>query len=244
VFVSCESPYRGTGSEAKRFVTFERTFRGRVQCGDFPHLLVYGPSGAGKKTRIMCLLRELYGPGVEKLRIEHQTIVAPSKKKIEINTIASNYHLEVNPSVLTSVCKKEGLLLPPELAKQISDKSGRNLRRALLMCEACRVQQYPFSADQDVPEPDWEVYLRETANAIVSQQSPQRYDGKCEAGLVEELLNNCDGQLKTEVAHLAAYYEHRLHLGSKAIYHLEAFVAKFMAMYKKFMEDGLDAMMF
>ena len=111
----------------------------QVQCGDFPHLLVYGPSGAGKKTRIMCLLRELYGAGVEKLRIEHQTITvrltvvrtaspplptyfllfetfscsklsesiihdchfvsvqAPSKKKIEINTIASNYHLEVNP---------------------------------------------------------------------------------------------------------------------------------------------------
>lgn len=44
-------------------------------------------------------------------------------------------------SVLTSVCKKEGLLLPPELAKQISEKSGRNLRKALLMCEACRVQQ-------------------------------------------------------------------------------------------------------
>lgn len=70
----------------------------KVQCGDFPHLLVYGPSGAGKKTRIMCLLRELYGAGVEKLRIEHQSITAPSKKKIEINTIASNYHLEVNPS--------------------------------------------------------------------------------------------------------------------------------------------------
>uniref|UniRef100_A0A674NHS8 Replication factor C (activator 1) 3 n=1 Tax=Takifugu rubripes TaxID=31033 RepID=A0A674NHS8_TAKRU len=77
-------------------------------------------------------------------------------------------------SVLTAVCKKEGLLLPPELAKQISERSGRNLRKALLMCEACRVQQYPFSADQEIPVADWVIYLRETANAIVSQQSPQR----------------------------------------------------------------------
>lgn len=32
--------------------------------------------------------------------------------------------------------------------------------------------------DQDVPETDWEVYLRETANAIVSLQSPQRYESE------------------------------------------------------------------
>lgn len=63
-------------------------------------------------------------------------------------------------------------------------------------------------------------------------------------GLVTELLSNCDGHLKAEVVQMAAYYEHRLQLGNKAIYHLEAFVAKFMAIYKKFMEDGLDNFMF
>ncbi|KAM6145427.1 replication factor C subunit 3 isoform 2-T2 [Phoenicopterus ruber ruber] len=286
----------------------------------------------------MCLLRELYGAGVEKLRIEHQSITAPSKKKIEISTIASNYHLEVNPSdagnndrvviqellktvaqsqqletstqrdfkvvLLTEVdkltkdaqhalrrtmekymatcrlilcCNSMSKIIGPiqsrclavrvpapsiedELAQRLAEKSGRNLRKALLMCESCRVQQYPFTADQEIPEMDWEVYLRETANAIVSQQTPQRllevrgrlYELLTHCippeiimkGLLTELLNNCDGQLKGEVAQMAAFYEHRLQLGSKAIYHLEAFVAKFMAIYKKFMEDGLDDMMF
>lgn len=66
--------------------------------GDFPHLMFYGPSGAGKKTRIMCLLRELYGIGAERLRNETMTFTTPSNRKIEIMTVGSNYHLEVNPS--------------------------------------------------------------------------------------------------------------------------------------------------
>lgn len=31
-------------------------------------MLFYGPSGAGKKTRIMCTLRALFGAGTEKVR--------------------------------------------------------------------------------------------------------------------------------------------------------------------------------
>ena len=61
-------------------------------------------------------------------------------------------------------------------------------------------------------------------------------------GLLKELVKNCDGTLKTEVTQIAAFYEHRLQLGTKAIYHLEAFVAKFMSVYKRFLEDGMADM--
>ena len=58
-------------------------------------------------------------------------------------------------------------------------------------------------------------------------------------GLLQELVTNCDGTLKAEVSHMAAFYEHRLQRGSKVIYHLEAFVAKFMSIYKRFLEEGM-----
>jgi len=326
---------------------------------DLPHLLVYGPSGAGKKTRVVALLRELYGPGVERLRIEHQNFETPSKKKLEIITVASNYHIEVNPSdvgiydrvviqeliktvasaqqihipsatsdssgpapfkvvvitevdrlskdaqhalrrtmekymatcriilmanstskvipaiksrclgirvsapsrdeivtVLTNVAKKEGCNLPTELAKRIAEKSNRNLRRAILMLEACKVAQYPFTADQSIIDLDWEVFLKATAQYIVAEQTPkqlQEVRGRLYellthcipadvifVGLLKELVKNCDGELKCEVAELAASYEHRLTKGNKSIYHLEAFVAKFMSIYMRFVEETMD----
>lgn len=52
--------------------------------------------------------------------------------------------------------------------------------------------------------------------------------------LLLELLNKLDAQLKPEVVELAAQYEHRMQLGTKPIYHLEAFVAKFMSLYRKY----------
>ncbi|XP_021942828.1 replication factor C subunit 3 [Zootermopsis nevadensis] len=302
-----------------------------VQQGDFPHLLVYGPSGAGKKTRIFCLLRELYGPGVERLRLDHMNMHTPSNKKIDITTVSSNYHLEVNPSdvgfhdrvviqeliktvaqthqldpsgqrefkvvviceadcltkdaqhalrrtmekyvstcriilvantaptkeeiisILQSVCKKECLSLPNELAERIAVQSNRNLRRAILFLESCKVQQYPFQPDQKVVAHDWEIFLKDTAKIIVLEQSPQKlleirnrlYELIIHGipsefifkGLLQELVKNCDMQLKTQVIEKAAFFEHRIHLGSKSIIHLEAFVASFMSIYKKFMEE-------
>lgn len=40
---------------------------------ELPHLLFYGPPGCGKKTRVMSLLREVFGPGVERIKLEHRT---------------------------------------------------------------------------------------------------------------------------------------------------------------------------
>lgn len=65
---------------------------------EIPHLMFYGPSGAGKKTRVLCLLREIFGAGVEKKKLEHRTMKTTTGRTIEITTIGSNYHIECNPS--------------------------------------------------------------------------------------------------------------------------------------------------
>jgi replication factor C subunit 3/5 len=70
----------------------------QAQSGDFPHLLVYGPSGAGKKTRIVATLKELFGPGVEKIKIDARVFQTTSNRKLEFNIVASVYHLEITPS--------------------------------------------------------------------------------------------------------------------------------------------------
>lgn len=76
--------------------------------------------------------------------------------------------------VLQGVAKKEGCTLPTPLAKRIAEKSNRNLRRAILMTETCKVQQYPFQPDQSIPDLDWELYLKETAQHIVQEQTPRK----------------------------------------------------------------------
>eukprot|EP01027_Heterolobosea_sp_BB2_P016213 GEZU01023104.1.p1 GENE.GEZU01023104.1~~GEZU01023104.1.p1 ORF type:complete len:442 (-),score=75.48 GEZU01023104.1:121-1368(-) len=387
------------------------TLKNMVQSGsDFPHLLFYGPSGAGKKTRILALLRQIYGPGVEKMKLENKTFeVGAKKKELTITAITSPHHIEVNPSdagvndrhvisymvkdiaasapitasfatiqsagsssnnsgnsttpgtgelaqagafkviivnevdnmsrqaqqalrrtmekymgtcrmilcatstskviepvrsrcllirvpaptheevcsyqlayitshalymyaglcsrlvayvslvvsisqicdVLQKVATKEGVKLPPKFAERIAVASDRNLRRALLMMEASKVEQYPFKDDQQVRVPDWERFIEDIAKDLINEQSAQKiYDTR---GKLYELLANCippeliikqlsselmkklDNELKQEVAHWSAFYEHRLKCGSKAIVHLEAFVARFMSIYKKFL---------
>lgn len=57
-------------------------------------------------TRIFCVLRELYGSGVEKLRMDSRTFQAPSGKKLEIQTFSSNYHVQLSPGQVAHIFSK------------------------------------------------------------------------------------------------------------------------------------------
>lgn len=112
------------------------------------------------------------------------------------------------------------------------------------------MQNYPFSKNQEVPEIDWQKYLKETANQIMLEQSPQMLEKIRDRlyellsqgvpadiifkGLVQNLVVNCDISIKAQVLKYASLYEFRMQNGAKHIFHLEAFVAQFMSIYKKF----------
>ena len=66
---------------------------------DFPHMLFYGPLGAGKKTRVYCFLEAIFGNGVYKLKSEEKVIkLENTSTSVECFVISSNYHLETCPA--------------------------------------------------------------------------------------------------------------------------------------------------
>uniref|UniRef100_A0A7S1LPC1 AAA+ ATPase domain-containing protein n=1 Tax=Neobodo designis TaxID=312471 RepID=A0A7S1LPC1_NEODS len=72
--------------------------RGLVATGDFPHLLVYGPPGAGKKTRVMAFLAEKFGATALQVKLDHKAVSVTDSKTVEIATLSSPHHVEINPS--------------------------------------------------------------------------------------------------------------------------------------------------
>lgn len=326
---------------------------------EFPHLLVYGPPGSGKKTRVMALLREMFGASVEKVKLDHRTFKPTPSKTIEITTVGSNFHIECNPSdvgnndrfvvqevikeiashgalqskdpnskhfkvvlltevdrlsrqaqaglrrtmekystntrlillcnspskviepvrsrclgiripspthtdladLLVATARKEGCTCDPDFASKIALAADRNVRRALLMVEAARVQagNTHLPSTLQVQLPDWEMYIISLARKCLEDASPQGLLATREmmynllsncipadvilSTLARELIKMTDESVKHEVAYWAAYYENRLHQGNKDIFHLEAFVAKFMAVNKRIMADMFAMMM-
>ncbi|EPS72980.1 hypothetical protein M569_01775, partial [Genlisea aurea] len=255
---------------------------------DCPHLLFYGPSGSGKKTLILALLRQMFGPSVDKVKVENKNWKVDAGSRtidLELTSLSSTNHVELTPSdagfqdryvvqeiikemaknrpidtkgkkgfkvlvlnevdklskeaqhslrrtmekysescrlvlccnssskvieavrsrclkmrisspsegeivnVLEFIGKKEGLQLPSGFSGRIAKQSNRSLRRAILLFETCRVQQYPFTANQAIPLMDWEEYVSEIASSIFKEQTPKRlFEVR---GQLYELLTNC-----------------------------------------------------
>jgi replication factor C subunit 3/5 len=76
--------------------------------------------------------------------------------------------------ILVNVSVAENAACPRELATRIALQAEKNLRRALLMLEACKVQHSPLAADQAVVLPDWELYICRIAREILTEQSPAK----------------------------------------------------------------------
>eukprot|EP01061_Rhynchopus_euleeides_P047969 TRINITY_DN9952_c0_g1_i2.p2 TRINITY_DN9952_c0_g1~~TRINITY_DN9952_c0_g1_i2.p2 ORF type:complete len:358 (+),score=138.47 TRINITY_DN9952_c0_g1_i2:39-1112(+) len=100
-----------------------------AKSGDFPHLLFYGPSGAGKKTRVMALLREHYGMGAGKVRMEQRTLrVTESKKEIEVGILVSQHHIEINPADAGIYDRQVVMILLKEIAESVPLTDGKGKR--------------------------------------------------------------------------------------------------------------------
>ena len=74
--------------------------------------------------------------------------------------------------VLMHVSSEEALNLPAPLAAKVVAASARDLRKALLCLECCRVQQFPFTETQQPRLADWELYIMVRASRATTEIRP------------------------------------------------------------------------
>ncbi len=161
-------------------------------------------------------------------------------------------------AIVTNIGQKENLTISPTLASSIASACSGNLRRALLMLEQQRLSEFSASDDEQtkIKLPDYELYIKMLAGNITVKQDPQTLS--MARSCLYELLGNCipatlifrtltkflapklEDDLKHEMFYWAAHYEHQMQKGDKDIYHLEAFIAKFMLIYRDYLLKMFD----
>jgi replication factor C subunit 3/5 len=140
-------------------------------------LLVYGPSGAGKKTRIIATLKELYGPGVEKIKVDARVFQTTSNRKLEFNIVASVYHLEITPSDVGTYDR----VVIQELLKEVAqtqqvDQSAKQRFKVVVINEAdhlTRDAQAALRRTMEIYSPNLRLILlaNSTSNIIAPIRS-------------------------------------------------------------------------
>lgn len=188
---------------------------------------------------------EKYSPNLRLILVANSTanIIAPIKSRTLLVRVAAPTTDEI-VRILNETAKAEQQALKPKLAVRVAEQSGRNLRKALLMLEAVYAQNETVTDNTPIPPPDYEALIAQIADDIMAEHTPacilqvraKFYDllSHCIPpttvlkGLTFQLVGKVDDVLKPEVIKWSAHYEHRIRMGSKHIFHLEAFVARFM----------------
>jgi replication factor C subunit 3/5 len=149
-------------------------------------------------------------------------------------------------TALVKVAAAEKFALSPELAGKIAVKSDRDLRRALLIMESVAIQSAAPTKEMQLPQEPWELAITRVSTMMLQEQTPRM--ALEVRGRLYELMAAClppdfilkelalklvaqisKEELKQRCLQAAAHFEHTLAQGGKDIFHLEAFVTRFMA---------------
>ncbi|KAJ0516032.1 putative DNA polymerase III, clamp loader complex, gamma/delta/delta subunit [Helianthus annuus] len=179
------------------------------------------------------------------------SILDPVKTRCHIITLDAPVTHEVM-EVLIQISRKENFDLPMKFAAKIANKSKQNTRKAIMALEACKSHNYPFVEDQPIPI-GWEYVLVELAAEILADPSHKRLfliRGKLQKllvefvhpklillKLIEQFLKSVEANVKKELYYWHGYYDKRLPVGTSALLKLEEFVAKFMSIHRKTLQN-------
>lgn len=177
-------------------------------------------------------------------------IIGPIRSRCLLLRVGAPSDAQIS-MVLQHVAKKERFSVPQDVLTQICADCNGNLRKAILVLEALRMQSPDMSGGIAIAKPDWEIYIAKTADLILSDPSPQNllavrsklYELLVHAipatliikHLTDQIISKVDETVKTAIVQKAAFYELRTRTGSKVIFHLEAFVASVMHIQKSFL---------
>ena len=161
---------------------------------------------------------------------------------------------QVLGELLKKIATREGFELPPKVAEQIAIHSRRNIRRAIMMLQTIKLKTPNLNANSQIPRPDYENFIGEIATDVVREQSPQNlrqirtklYE-LLTKGITSDVIfqhlareflkptqssSTLPEKIKPVVLKYAVLFEGRCREGSKPIIHLEAFLARVMALIK------------
>jgi replication factor C subunit 3/5 len=156
-------------------------------------------------------------------------------------------------SIVGDVAIAENADVPLEILDQIVTEAHGDVRRGLILLEMyCMKRKAGGQPELIVPE--WERYTDSLCHLIVTEKLTGEVLKKIRDHLYEllvhcvppreifrrllhRLLAEVDGSLIEPIADAAATYEARSQNGTKPIYHLEAFVARFVCIYRDYWAD-------